>query len=286
MRYCFVILHYMAHGVTRCCLDALLSVLPGTESSIVIVDNGSPDDSGTKLREEYAGNPRLSFLILKENMGFAKGNNEGYRYAMEHFDPDFIIMMNNDILITDPCFIEKISAEYEANPFAVLGPDIFVPLLDRHQNPARLQPMSKEEAVAIRKKYACKNRHFFYNYATWNLKLAFRINKYPLPVDHDSANPHDDCVLHGACYIFSRDFTAARSVAFNPATFLYMEEDILQLECVRGGLKMRYSPALQVIHLEDASTRAAYGSVYKRTKFKCAKLVESLDIFIGMLDGE
>ena len=138
----------------------------------------------------------------------------------------------------------------------------------------------------LRKKYACKNRHFFYNYATWNLKLAFRINKYPLPVDHDSANPHDDCVLHGACYIFSRDFTAARSVAFNPATFLYMEEDILQLECVRGGLKMRYSPALQVIHLEDASTRAAYGSVYKRTKFKCVKLVESLDIFIGMLDGE
>lgn len=286
MRYCFVILHYMAHGASRCCLDALIRVLPGADSSIVIVDNGSPDGSGAQLQEEFAGNPRVSFVTLKENVGFARGNNEGYRYAKEHFDPDFIIMMNNDILITDPAFLDKISAEYEANPFAVLGPDIFVPLQDRHQNPARLQPMTKDEAMAIRKKYARKNRHFFYNYTTWNLKLAFWLDKYPIPADQGSADPHDGCVLHGACYIFSRDFIAKREHAFNPATFLYMEEDILQLECSRAGLKMHYSPALQVTHLEDASTRAAYGSVYKRTKFKCAKLVESLDIFIGMLGGE
>lgn len=286
MRYCFVILHYMAHGVTRCCLDALLRVLPGEESSIIIVDNGSPDGSGVHLQKEYADNPKISFVMLKENIGFARGNNEGYKFAKDHFDPDFIICMNNDILLSDPTFLEKIAAEYEANPFAVLGPDIFVPLSDNHQSPSRLQPMTKEEALAIRKKYARKNRHFLYNYITWNLKLAFWIEKYPVPVDHDSANPHEDCVLQGACYIFSRDFISARQLAFNPATFLYFEEDILQLECARAGLKMRYSPALQVTHLEDASTRAAYGSVYHRTKMKSQKMVESLDIFLKMLDGE
>lgn len=286
MRYCFVILHYMAHGATRCCLDALLRVLPGADCSIVIVDNGSPDGSGALLQDEYLGNPRVSFVLLKENVGFARGNNEGYKYAKEHFDPDFIIVMNNDILITDPCFLEKITAEYAAAPFAVLGPDVFVPLQDRHQNPARLQPMTKKEAVTIRRKYARKNRHFFYNYLTWNLKLAFWIDRYPAPVDQDSANPHDGCVLHGSCCIFSRDFMNVREYAFNPATFLYMEEDILQLECARAGLRMHYTPAIQVTHLEDASTRAAYGSVYKRTKFKTAKMVESLNIFIGMLGSE
>lgn len=286
MRYCFVILHYMAHGVTRCCLDALLRVLPGGDSSIVIVDNGSPDGSGVQLQKEYAGNKKISFVMLKENIGFARGNNEGYKFARDHFDPDFIICMNNDILISDPGFLDKIAAEYAADPFAVLGPDIFVPLRDWHQNPARLQPMSLEEAEAIRKKYARKNRHFFYNYLTWNLKLAFWIERYPAPEDHDSAHPHGDCVLQGACYIFSRDFISARQLAFNPATFLFFEEDILQLECARAGLKMRYTPALQVTHLEDASTRAAYGSVYQRTRMKSRKMVESLDVFIQELSGE
>lgn len=286
MRYCFVILHYMAHGVTRCCLDAISRVLPGEDSPIVIVDNGSPDGSGAMLQMEYVGNPRISFVMLKENLGFARGNNEGYKFARDHFDPDFIICMNNDILVSDPAFLDKIAAEYAADPFAVLGPDIFVPLRDWHQNPARLQPMTMEEAEAIRKKYARKNRHFFYNYLTWNLKLALWMERYPEPEDHDSAHPHDGCVLHGACYIFSRDFISARQLAFNPATFLYFEEDILQLECSRAGLKMRYSPALQVTHLEDSSTRAAYGSVYKRTRMKSRRMVESLNVFIQELGGE
>lgn len=286
MRYCFVILHYMARGVTRCCLDTLLRVLPGTESSIIVVDNGSPDGSGAELQKEYSDNPKVSFVLLKENIGFARGNNEGYKFAKNHFDPDFIIVMNNDILISDPSFLEKIASEYAEKPFAVLGPDIFVPLQDRHQNPARLQPMTKEEAVAIRKKYARKNRHFLYNYLTWNIKLALWLAKYPETEKPDHTIPHEDCVLHGACYIFSRDFISKRELAFNYRTFLYMEEDILQLECSRAGLKMRYSPVLQVTHLDDASTRAAYGSVYRRTKMKGRMMVESLGIFIDMLDGE
>lgn len=286
MRYCFVILHYMAPGVTRCCIYSLLNAFRSKDYAIVVVDNGSPDGSGEVLKQECAQFPNVSFVMLKENVGFARGNNAGYSYALEKYAPDFVIVMNNDVLIPDGSFLDKISEEYAREPFAVLGPDIFCPVEDRHQSPTRLAPMTLEEAQTLRNKISSKLRHFWYSYTTWTIKLALWLKKSPARTEQDPMHPHEGCVLQGACYIFSRDFISARETAFNPSTFLYLEEDILELECRRQGLKMRYTPALKAIHLEDASTRAAFGSVYRRSKMKCARMVESLDVFIGMLKDE
>lgn len=286
MRYSFVILHYMAPGVTRCCVYSILNAFRNADVSIVVVDNASPDGSGAVLKQEFAQIGKVHFVMLEENAGFARGNNAGYRFAVENLGPDFVIVLNNDVIVADLGFLDKIAAQYESSPFAVLGPDIYFPLGDRHQSPTRLAPMTLEEAESLKKKIERKMRHFFYHYTTWNIKLALWLKKVPAPVDQDSSNPHEGCVLQGACYIFSRDFIAKRQNAFNPATFLYLEEDILELECRRQGLKMRYSPELKVMHLEDASTRAAFSSEYRRYRMKGQRMLESLGIFIDMLRNE
>lgn len=60
--------------------------------SIVVVDNGSTDDSVEQIK---GANPDVTFIEIGQNRGFAGGNNPGIRYAMEQ-NADYIWLLNND----------------------------------------------------------------------------------------------------------------------------------------------------------------------------------------------
>ncbi len=53
---------------------------------IVIVDNASPDKSGALLKEHYKNDDHVEVLLNQENLGFARGNNVGFRYAEKNME--------------------------------------------------------------------------------------------------------------------------------------------------------------------------------------------------------
>lgn len=63
---------------------------------IVVVDNGSSDGSGNRLRQDY---PEVVHLRSEINLGFTGGNNLGIEYALEH-GADHILLLNNDTIVT------------------------------------------------------------------------------------------------------------------------------------------------------------------------------------------
>lgn len=278
MRCAFVILHYMASDVTSRSIDAVLALPGGDDVSVVVVDNASPDGSGASLQEKYSACGRVHFVLLGDNEGFARGNNAGYRYAVGKLEPDFVVVMNNDVIVDDADFLCKIEDEYAAGPFAVLGPDV-VTSDGRHQNPMRTSPMTPGRIRTLRLKMSLK-------YLLYPALRPFGLaggESSPESVRWDV--PAEGCVLHGACFIFSRDFTEARRDAFNPSTFLYCEEDILQAECAAGGLVCRYAPSLKVNHLEDCSSKAAVRSSWRRARLKYRRLADSLSVLLKVRDS-
>ena len=62
---------------------------------IVVVDNGSTDDSVQRIRTAF---PALKLLETGKNLGFSAGNNVGIRYALSH-DADFVWLLNNDTAV-------------------------------------------------------------------------------------------------------------------------------------------------------------------------------------------
>ena len=56
---------------------------------VVLVDNGSVDDSVSFVTEHY---PWVKLVILNENTGFSIGNN----YGLQHAIGDYIVTLNND----------------------------------------------------------------------------------------------------------------------------------------------------------------------------------------------
>ena len=95
----FVILHYMAVDDTIECISSVFEHNDRAGIHVIVVDNASPDGSGAVLEEKYSGDPDVTVIKSSENIGFARGNNLGFRYAKENFDCRYIILSNNDIVL-------------------------------------------------------------------------------------------------------------------------------------------------------------------------------------------
>ncbi len=85
----------------------------GNDCQILVVDNGSSDESISYLRSNFS---EVRIISLKENFGFAKGMNIGIREAKS----DIIIGLNNDIIVEEN-FIAPLMSHFsnDANLFAV-----------------------------------------------------------------------------------------------------------------------------------------------------------------------
>ena len=281
MEICFVVLHYLTYEMTKECVDTLLDVFSEREFHIAVVDNGSSNNSGVRLKETYADDSHITVLINEENLGFARGNNVGYTYIRERFKPGYVVVMNNDVLIKDDLFFEKIRSLEDTVGFDVLGPDIYNPYEDIHQNPLRMKPITVEEVKKRLRASDFITKHPRVSYAMTLLMRS--INRTGRSIEAYGSS-HSDVVLHGACLIFSSRFMEKRKECFNPKTFLYGEEHILHRECMKQNLKMLYSPEVQVEHYMRVSTDASFASDYEKFVNKYKRLKESEMVLLEVLE--
>ena len=67
------------------------------------------------FKDKFKNNNRIHFLINDYNLGFASGNNVGYRFARNELNADFIAVSNNDIIIKTKCFSDCVRKSFSRN---------------------------------------------------------------------------------------------------------------------------------------------------------------------------
>lgn len=286
MKYVFVILHYMTFDETKQCVESILDNVQG-DYTIIIVDNGSTNNSGKLLKKEFEKNDNIILLLSEKNIGFAEGNNLGYKYATKYLYPDFIICINNDTLIKQKNFLDIIKHNFDETDFFVLGPDIIADKGKVHQNPVRNIPINKGQLKFLihqKKLYLSnlKNRGL----RKTLFKILYGVNRriYEFYYNKKSlSNSMTNCILHGACMIFSINYINNRNIAFHPNTFLYLEEDILHLQCMQNSWLMVYEPKLQIFHLEDISTNYINKTAKDKEVFITEHFLKSSHEFLKLL---
>src|SRR5436853_3497177 len=116
-----VVLNWNNYADTRKCIESLLAAsYPALR--IVIVDNGSADQSGKRLQADF---PKLRFIFSEKNLGFSRGCNAGMRLALEDNDCAYVLLLNNDAVVS-PSFLESAVEMAELNSrIGMVGGKIF-----------------------------------------------------------------------------------------------------------------------------------------------------------------
>ena len=304
MIFSFNILHYKVGAIkdTFECVDSILNLEYDNNIRVIIVDNGSKDQSYHLLTEKYGKYDYVEVLENKENLGFAKGNNVGYEYTVQKHNPDFLIIINNDTVISQLNFLDLVSEEFKRSNFHILGPKIITKtLVNQNPNGYLVKSLADVKRKIILKQKLLNELDKTFSLYIFKIRLKSFIRDVPIVGKQilklkrllksepstviDKEIRQENIQLHGSALIFSRLYTRLYDYAFYPKTFLFFEEDILFYIANRDKLKIVYNPKIEIYHKEDVSTDAVIKAEDK-DRFKLKHSLDSLIVFKELIEED
>ena len=110
MKLSIIIPHHNGQELLFNCLESILNQISIQDFEIIVVDNGSIDDSANKAKEKF---PSINLLKSETNLGYSGGCNFGAKNAKG----EYTIFLNNDTLHTKN-WIEELIDFLDKNPQA------------------------------------------------------------------------------------------------------------------------------------------------------------------------
>lgn len=275
----YLVLHYKNADVTEQCIESLLLIKTG-DAQIIVVDNASNNGSYEQLTERYHKNECIHFLKNEENLGYAAGNNVGFRYGKDVLKADWIVLLNNDVTIEQEGFQEVLLSEYNKSPFYVAGPDIVTPE-GNSQNPFLMECTKKKD---IWKK-------LFHDYVVLALMKIGLQQKLKKAFHYDGSifQPNDvqtirdfQGVLHGSCLIFSPDYIREFNGLYG-GTFLYCEEEILCYILKQMHYPYCYLKSLRITHRHSVSMKREIKDEDQRKMQEISRRIVSYKKFLRIV---
>ncbi len=115
-----VILNWNQKDKTLACLRSLKKIsYPCYE--VVLVDNGSTDDSVNAVKEEF---PEIEIIENKRNLGVAGGRNVGINYVQEK-GTDYVLLLDNDTIVDKDFITEMVKVGEEDERVGILTGKIY-----------------------------------------------------------------------------------------------------------------------------------------------------------------
>ena len=104
-----IVLCWNRWKLTEACLESMRKQTDLSTAQVLVVDNGSTDETPEKLKAY----PWLKVLTNDRNLGFVRGNNAGIAAADPESD---VLLLNNDIEIHQPDWLEKLREAAHSSP--------------------------------------------------------------------------------------------------------------------------------------------------------------------------
>lgn len=270
----FIILHYKNINDTIECINSIRTLEDKNYKIIVVDNNSGVEEDDRKLKTLVD-----DLIILEENIGFAKGNNKGIELAREKYQTDFMIVINNDTLLTQKDLLKRIQNIYKEHPFDALGFKILTNEGDS-VNPFPVYDTLDKVNKAIDKSemllgiYNSKFKRFLLR----TYSKIKRLIKKPSHLENADCFL-EDVALHGCAIIFSKRYYEKYKDCFYSHTFLYHEEEFLNYRRRKDNLKFIYDPNIEIFHKEGSSLNYDYNDdLYRKLIFRESNILKSLKL--------
>ena len=226
-----VIVSYNTSRLTTNCLHSLTEFPQPMSHQIVIVDNGSSDDTVRVVRAQY---PQVTIIELERNLGFAAATNRGIAST----NSKFVLMLNSDTIVPSGSLATLIDVLANAPGVAVVGPR----LIDATGRPElsfgnMLSPLNEFRQKLL------------------GIALAMGIEPINEWLRYRTTTAHYPDWVSGACLLVKR--SCGLEVGWLDERFFLYGEDVDFCASLRaGGYRILFSPETEVTHLRGQSGNA------------------------------
>ena len=228
-----VVISYRTRDLTLECLRSVVRETKQASYELLVLDNASDDGSAAAIAEGF---PDVRLIALKENVGFAQGNN----IAAQEARGRFLLLLNPDTVVLDGG-IDRLVQFAQARPAAGIwgGRTLYA---DRSLNPTSCWHRMTLWTVFCR---------------TSGLSGLFPASRLFNPESYgrwDRSTVSEVDIVTGCFLLIERAFWQ-RLGGFDPRFFMYGEEADLCLRATKLGARPAVTPDATIIHYGGASER-------------------------------
>jgi GT2 family glycosyltransferase len=210
------------------CLEGLFETTDYENFEVVVVDNGSDDGSVSMLRERF---PQVSVVENETNRGFSKANNQVFDVALD-MDSEYVLMLNNDTIITDPDWLSALVAVAENDTdVGIVG----------------CRVRETDGSIHYNGRYFPLSEHLF-----GDLTDRYAYNRYQREEEPEGYEYVDDVV--GAVYLIDTaviETIGGLDERYSPA---YGEESDYSCRAWNAGFRVAFSNRVEVGHSRNESS--------------------------------
>ena len=229
MKLSIIILNYNVRYFLEQCILSVQRSIKGIDAEIIVIDNNSPDDSCTMMKERF---PNITLIENKENVGFSKANNQAVAIAKG----EYVCILNPDAAVAEDTFISALKYAESISDIGALG----IYLMDGTGNflPESKRNLPTPKASILKLLGAGKNYYANHISETKNGEVA---------------------VLVGAFMLLKRSVYNEVN-GFDEDYFMYGEDIDFSYKITEAGYKNHYLGSNAMLHYKGESTQkdAAY----------------------------
>jgi GT2 family glycosyltransferase len=243
-----IVVNYKSHDETVSYVENELAKI-STPNVVVIVNNSDDGVHGCTLAnalkaqhyhsENMSPVPETDRIVISEpeNLGYGPGNNRGFEFIERHFDTDWILISNNDLVLPEPNVVQSLIQAAESDPkIGLIGPRVRTPA-GRDQSPHRYK--SIWTLLIFPKLF----------YPVWAILKRFGWGHEVV-----SNAPSGYYFRIMGCFILVRSEAFAAIEGFDPRTFMYGEECIFCTRLRQKNYETYFSAENNVTHFHSQTT--------------------------------
>ncbi len=230
-----VIVNWNGKKDTEACLNSLRRVTRhGNEMHVLVVDNGSSDDSVVYFQSRF---PWIHIIPTGSNLGFTGGNNVGIQYALAH-NADFVWLLNNDTIV-DKNVLSFLDVFDDPKVGACGSKIYFAPGREYHND-----RYTKDE----------RGRVFWYAGGLVDWDNMYASHRGVDEVDHGQYDRPVETPFITGCSFIVRSEVVRKVGILDDAYYLYLEDLDWSLRIQKAGYKTLYAPTSIVWHVNAGSS--------------------------------
>jgi GT2 family glycosyltransferase len=214
-------------GLTRAAIRSVLQSQDTLTKEIVVVDNGSTDETPVVVPREF---PAVKYLRSETNLGFAKANNLGTSGAKG----EFLLLLNSDARLKVDTLAQGVSWMRQHPECGIAGVQLVNPDGSLQNSIANAPSLATE---------------------LLNKSLLRRLFPRRFPgKERVGAAPREVESVVGACMLIRRILWQAIG-GFDERFFFFLEETDFCLQARRRGWKVFHLPQVQAWHEQGKSAK-------------------------------